>query len=354
MKSRLVTSCLTGVIAAAVLELAACGSAGQHQSLDTVEATATTTSSQGTQWAPTVDATTSDPTATGAYATVAQRFGAPPLAAYNGTDADQATWTQAENMLVKQCMQKRGYDYSESDQGVNGTVGGTDWADFLGVTDLAEASEYGYSDPDTVGSLASLTAGPQPSGGSVSKDPNGTLVINVPSSTEDPARLKALYGDYDGAEMAGQTPAKGANDDNGCLTLADNEIEPKKGPSDPSIQAESLKKASAEAETETSVVAAKQKYFTCMKQAGYDINQIPPIQGADEPTPAQIKEATTDVGCKESTGLTATYVKALYAAEKQQIQQHAADFESLDTYAKASLQMATKALGQSANGTPAQ
>jgi hypothetical protein len=52
--------------------------------------------------------------------------------------------------------------------------------------------------------------------------------------------------------------------------------------------------------------------------------------------------------------LTATYIKALYAAEKQQIQQHAADFQSLENYQKASLQLATKALGQSANGTPAQ
>ncbi|MDR0944761.1 MAG: hypothetical protein LBM66_01150 [Bifidobacteriaceae bacterium] len=352
MKSRLLACCRFGTAAAAILTLAACGSAGQHQSLGTVEATATgTAASRGAQWVPTSGASGSGAVATGAYATVTQRFGAPPLAAYNGTDAVNATEQQAEDMLVKQCMRKRGYDYAGAGQDSGGAGGATDWEDFLGVTDLTQASKYGYSESSSIGEFASLTASPHPG---VSLDAAGDLSITMPSSTADPARLKALYGDLDGAQMAGQTPAKGANDDNGCLTLADNQIEPKKGPSDPSIQAESFKKASAQAETETDVVAAKQKYLACMKQAGYDISQIPPIQGGNEPTPAQIKEATTDVGCKESTGLTATYVKALYAAEKQQIQQHAADFQSLENYEKASLQMATKALGQSANGTPAQ
>jgi len=262
-----------------------------------------------------------------------QTYGPAPLAYYNTSDEWSLRQINAEQALVTQCMTAAGFSYTAPPPDIT-TIGGTDWDDFLGLTDMAQASSIAYRSPARV---------------ELDKNPQAAQEKEAEAQNQnsDPAYLTALYGAATARIMQGLPADSSLSDDQGCLTQADQRLTPPGAKPDMEIQGESWKAAKAKAQADPAVLADVEKWRSCMAQAGYQLTSIPLPNGDAEITPEAIAQAQADVTCKNSSGLIDLYIKTLYAAERDQINQRKAEFDAYEAYHEASDRLAADVL---ANG----
>lgn len=253
-------------------------------------------------------------------ATVAARYGPSPLQAYNLTPDENATIVNATNALVGACMVEQGYTYTPDDSTTTAGAS-TDWDRYLGLVDAAQAADYGYWLPGS------------PAGGAREKEEAEALAREQNLSAQDEAYRAALLGP-DFPEVSPDA----------CYPRSSSALIPSGPTPNLSIQADLFDTATARAQADAAVVAARAAWQSCMADHGYDLSEIPlPSADADR-SAAVVAQAVADVGCKDSSGLTDTYITTLYAAESAAIEEHLSDVQAYRAYVDERLRMAAQAL----------
>jgi hypothetical protein len=81
-----------------------------------------------------------------------------------------------------------------------------------------------------------------------------------------------------------------------------------------------------------------------MRGEGYELSAIPPRSYVAPGDDSDKKQAVADVACKESVGLTDTYITRLFENERAEIAAHKADLDAFAEWGKERLRVAAKAL----------
>lgn len=253
--------------------------------------------------------------------TAAARYGPAPLQAYNLTAQESDTITKATDALVAACMTERGFTYKPTSQSVQAGTS-NDWDSYLGVTDLDQAQQYGYRVPGATGE------------GGLSKEEQAILDQQKNHTAQDEAYQAALLGP--------NFPP--TSDDSACYPKSNAQLIPTGTPPDLSIQSEIAEQAAATAAGDATVVAAKQTWTACMADQGYALDAIPLPSVTAKLDPDVIAQAVADVHCKDSSGLTDTYITTLYAAQKSLIQSRLTDLQAYQAYVDERLRLAADVL----------
>jgi len=209
----------------------------------------------------------------------------------------QTVLAEASVLLTQKCMAGRGFVYSSQTTPVTEQTLLQNIEYGYGVTSLSDASSYGYGQPP---------ASSQP--------PSGGLFLGGFASfnqvRQKAALAEALLGFAPGVRIA---PIH----EPGCLNLASQEIyrsdSSQLGDPVPAI----AEQASTWTQTDPRIVAVDARWARCMAAHGYHYSS--PQQPADHnwpqhPTQAESATAVADVGCKQQTDLTNTWltVEAAY------------------------------------------
>jgi hypothetical protein len=230
-----------------------------------------------------------------------------PLTPYYPSPQQVADVDNMQSALISLCLQQAGFNrpalvYGPMEWG--GDPGRGQFYDF-GVTSMAFAERYGYQDTDNTSSVRT-TAG-----------------------SVDLAALKNISA----AERT-------------AVQACDNKIGAEDGSADSgwgSLVQELAIQAYEEAKADPRVLAAFKEWSSCMAAKGFDYANpldadIAQQQGGDTgpPTELEIQTATTDVACKEKTGLLKTWISVLAAdqnallpANLPQLRASMAQFESI-------------------------
>ena len=257
-------------------------------------------------------------------------YGPAPLAAYNSSSEWNLRQINAWGVLVTECMARVGFSYTPKEP-ESSVIPGTDWDDFLGVTDMAIASSNAYRSAQLVALDNHPTVDQQ-------KKQDGEI-----DTISDPAYLAALWGDASARMILGLPEDKSLTDDFGCDPMAMRRMAPAAPKPNMEIQGEAWRAAKATAQADPAVRAALQNWRSCMRQAGYQLESIP-LPGDSPITPEAVAQAKADVTCKSSSGLTKTYIETLYAAERAQISRRKAEFDAFQSYQDARDRLAAEVL----------
>ncbi|MER6481210.1 hypothetical protein [Streptomyces filamentosus] len=212
-----------------------------------------------------------------------------PLETYMPSYADEISVQQARDTAEIACMRRYGFDnWRTEDLGTAPPLAAnaSNMLRRYGLTDLAEAKEYGY------------------------RPPNPGWESTPPPGLDAPDAVTVLQGRQgDGAV----TSFKGkALPEGGCT----GEVDRKVGTLDANL-VERLSAESFERSQQTPAVkAAMSQWSQCMKDRGYQVNNVWDTDKLHSPaagtaSPEEIKLATADVECKTTTDL----VKAWFGEE---------------------------------------
>ncbi|TKR23201.1 hypothetical protein FA014_12520 [Cellulomonas hominis] len=229
-----------------------------------------------------------------------EEFGQAPLDAFELTPAETRVLADASSTLVATCMQAAGFDVLPPV--VEMTASPYHWFDFLGVVDSDRAAAFGYQTTDIVEDAASSVE----------------TTTEAESDQDVAARDAALLGE------------------GGCAQQARDSLNPSNAaePESRSLNADLYAAAADSARRDPQVATGLRDWRSCMARAGYDLEEPPRPVYTSEPTPDEKRQALTDVSCKAEVGLVASYIGALYRAERRAVEQN---YERLDNYHRGNL-----------------
>ena len=233
-------------------------------------------------WLPTAAAT--EPPSLGlGYQELLTRYGPPPLDAFRWSADDMQTVQRAQDRLESACLERQGFSFTPVSGGPPATEPVTHFAEYLGLVSLERATAIGYR-------ILSLDARKW------MKEQQSS-----PPTDTSPAYVTAATACLQDAITA--------------LALSGTGI-------DRGILGRLYEDAVARAQSDPGVLAAKQKWVTCMAAAGYQLQDIP-MPYENEFDQGRIDQAVADVTCKQTSNIIEVYITTLYAAEKVFATQHA-------------------------------
>lgn len=252
--------------------------------------------------------------------TSASRYGPEPLSAYRLSNDDSDVIVRAADQLIAGCMAERGFGYDRGPQAASADWVYEPWADYLGLTDEDRARSDGYWVSTELAREERLI---------LAQD------TDVSTSPEDEAYQAALLG--------GDFPEQ--IDPDACSPRSSARLVPPGAAPDLDVVGEAQVQAAAQAAADPQVLAARTEWSACMAEHGYVVEDIPLPSGDQERTQEGIDRALTDVGCKNSTGLTGAYITTLYAKQESQIQSHLADLQAFEAWTQERVRLAAEVLG---------
>ncbi|MCJ0871133.1 hypothetical protein [Streptomyces sp. AP-93] len=242
-----------------------------------------------------------------------------PMASYLPDNRQHAMLSEAQDVLVDQCMQRFGFRYQlrRKEPAVK-----RDNNRLYGLSDPAEAARYGYANPPE----GQAQRPPQQALG-----PNEQLVLHGlevdPSLPVPMSQDEAEKSDVATTVVAGQKVPAG-----GCLRESALKLfsPTKDSVASTDVQGFGLD-SYARSQKDSRVVGAFKSWSECMGRHGYTddspMGQPPGIDSSGISSPQAIAMAKQDVGCKRETNLVGIWYTVEVAYENRVIEQNA---ETLD------------------------
>ncbi|OKK10381.1 hypothetical protein AMK33_14290 [Streptomyces sp. CB02400] len=240
-----------------------------------------------------------------------------PIEGYLPSDSERKQISQARKILVGDCMKRFGFSWKPAPELPRlGPKTLVDWR--YGIHDMALAEQRGY----------------KPAAAEQEAYDKAVKVGATDITTGSDAETWALQG---GAPKVGDEPVP----EGGCVGEADRKI------ADGSITAEAAQQVSNEAfiqsQQHPDVVEAFKAWSACMKKSGFDYAR--PLDASDDPrfgtrevTPLEIRTATADIACRESTRVARIWFDTEVAIQKETIESRPEQLneerESLDAAVK--------------------
>ena len=231
-----------------------------------------------------------------------------PLEAYMESSQENLTLENGHLALESRCMARYGFNVPGhvTDQAAPPGSDGANMARRYGISDLAQARQYGYhlvTPPPTSSNAASAVGTP-------------ALRSVMFGSTTNASGKKIALTQYDGISV----PA------GGCYAQAGQQIGDASLSTDlpNKLDLESMDRSTADPR----VQAVLAKWSACMAGKGYKIDSplhtdtLVPNINTPEPSASEIQVAVADVTCKQSTGLIATWFKVETGIQKTLIAQN--------------------------------
>ncbi|WP_327736772.1 hypothetical protein OG749_26390 [Streptomyces nojiriensis] len=243
-----------------------------------------------------------------------------PISAYIPDEQQLGVLSEAQDVLIDQCMQRYGFRYQlrrKADPAVK-----HDFARRYGLSDPAEAARYGFENPQ----LSTREKPPQPQLG-----PNEKLVLHGlevdPSLPVPMSQEEAEKSDVATTVVAGQkVPAGGCARESSLKLLT-----PTKDTVESMVVQGFGFDAYARSRKDSRVTKAIKSWSACMGEHGYTVDnpmdRPPGIEDANLSSPQAIAMAKQDVDCKKETNLVGIWYTVELAYQKRVIEQNA---ENLD------------------------
>uniref|UniRef100_A0AAU2JSI7 PknH-like extracellular domain-containing protein n=1 Tax=Streptomyces sp. NBC_00049 TaxID=2903617 RepID=A0AAU2JSI7_9ACTN len=247
-----------------------------------------------------------------------------PLAPYVPDARQLALLSEAQDVLVDQCMRRYGFRYELRRKA--DPAAGDDNVRRYGVSDAAEAARYGYENPR----LNRTTKGPQQTLG-----PNEQLVLYGlevdPSLPVPMSQEEAETSDVATTVVGGLKVPAG-----GCLRESNLKLyAPAKDTVDSTVAQGYGLEAFTRSEKDSRVAKAVSSWSACMAKHGHTmrspLEQPPGIDDSNASGPQAIATAQQDVGCKKETNLVGVWYTVEVAYQQRGIEQNA---ETLNTVKK--------------------
>jgi len=272
--------------------------------------------------------------------------GPTPLHTYFMSPEEESAVSQAQDVLVAQCMKRFGYDYAVPDfsERVKRARASTDEAEsrLYGVTDISAARKYGLGldlserDGDEVDEQA---------------DPSDAYFLVLMGSKSGPRVPQ--NGDISPGEIDGiKVPA------GGCLGDARKQVTGSIGGIAEELGRDLWVQASFRSQSDPKYLAVISEYQACMKQNGYNVTGIFNDEGdsakferdlaTTQPSQAEIEFVVAQVKCKKDVELVPRLhaIDSQYAAEA--IDKNQLALQEDETRIEAAVKKATDLVGQPA------
>lgn len=244
-----------------------------------------------------------------------------PLDSYHLSSTERATIARADDVLVRECMRRNGFDYELPDRTDEPALENR----VIGIVDMESAAQYGY----------------KPAG----YPEHANRVKEAHRTTWTPDMMSVLNGD-------GQSEINGvAVPEGGCGAEARAKLgttsDGKPGDENFVFRLESMSGDMAQADSR--LKAAFEKWRHCMADAGFDYRD--PFQANNDPafaeevaTRREIDTATADVTCRTRHHVNGIWVAVRSAYQRQIITAHADDLRTHQSNSTQQLQRATNVL----------
>ena len=233
-----------------------------------------------------------------------------PLDAYRESPADMRTVSIAETTLWNACRTR--YGLPGSIRPYLALHNDTFRTRFTNVADAATARTYGYHQPDLVGAAAT-TLPAQPTRTTTDNLVDFGTLRDV--SPPDPQATQRVVNGQ-------RIPAGGCF--NEALRSLGEPTDKNLTGSDYDYATELQSQTTIAAMQDSTVLAARQAWTTCMHSAGYPVNTFAPagINYSKPPTRAEIAQALTDVTCQHDSNLQAISQAAAIRYESSAVAAH--------------------------------
>ena len=318
-----------------VLVLPVLAGCGAHSTRESVVAPS---QSGDHAWTPGGDASAG--AATSESARLLERFGPPPLDAYQWSASDGETLSRAYTIELEKCMREHGLEVNNEPPPAPRTVREppVHWSEYLHLVDpnRAKTTAYQVDNPRDPGVDDRVTSEEVVNSEEVvSGEADASGQADTTRGPDGPDPLASLSADErsyaDAASACHAQPSV---------------IEP----TDPNIDYELLGKLYAESvvrsKADPTVVAARAAWSTCMAASGYQLTEFPHIDSTANVTPEQTAKATADVACKNSAGVIDNYITVLYATERAVAAENTAALDAFVAEGEERVRRAAAALGQ--------
>ncbi|CAL9376907.1 hypothetical protein SUDANB121_00983 [Nocardiopsis dassonvillei] len=247
-----------------------------------------------------------------------------PMDDYRLDSREEADYFRAQDLLVDTCMEEAGFDWPVAEEAAPAAE-----------TQRPHRRRYGVVDPDVAEELGYHWT-PSPEDERVAEERTELL--------EDAEAATAYEGLGEGEAAAGADAADTAatgngpkNEGSGCLGLAVRELS--RGADEGAdyelftqLDWESLERS----ERHPDVVAAMEAWSSCMADRGHSYPDVWSAMedrrwnlDAPEANEAERATAVTDVACKYQTGLLDTWIAAEGEIQREMVEDHAAELETI-------------------------
>lgn len=246
-----------------------------------------------------------------------------PLDSYHLSQEQQTTIIRADDVLVRECMRRYGFDYEVPDRSGEPELENR----VIGVVDKDLAAQYGY----------------KPAG--YQEHANRVKEAKTKQPKWTPEMMSVLNGN-------GQSKINGVVvPEGGCSAEARTKLGMKLdgNPGDENMVLRLEAMAGDMAEADSRLKAAWDKWSTCMADAGYNYRDPwqannDPAFGEDVATQQEIDTAITDVTCRAEHNVNGIWVAVRTAYQKRVIAANADELRNHQTASAEQLQKATNVL----------
>lgn len=241
-----------------------------------------------------------------------------PLDAYRPTPEQSDALRNAEFTLANECATSYGVAVHLP---TNNNVARSDfialYAASIRPVTLADARQDGYHMP-----------------------PSGTSVADAIIGTLSPADRDTVHGCINSAsaQLTGGNP----DTSTGSGLLASDQMY---------VDNQLIAVSVSQALSDSKLTDTYHAWSTCMANAGYPNLKAPrdAIEAANldgSPSPGEVREAATDVGCKNGARVTTTWAQLVRTSQEQMIAQHSQKLDSIQARLQAALARAATVLGR--------
>ncbi|MBD0675943.1 hypothetical protein [Streptomyces sp. CBMA156] len=242
-----------------------------------------------------------------------------PLRAYAASQQELTGIARAQGLLTQDCMKQLGFASWQPTATDLTKAGKDDLPTPYGFLNEAQAAQYGFHLPSTVGA-AKPNTGPM-----------------------NPAEFSALSGLK---SPTGGEPAGGNTPPGGCTGEADRKLKNAKT-SGADVYGDLTGQSMNRTKADPRVVAATAEWATCMKQKGYVYSSPESLTteswGATV-TQREIDTAKADVACTKQTNLSGIAFGVQSAIQQQLIEQHANELKAYRSGIQAQIDQAATVL----------
>lgn len=254
-----------------------------------------------------------------------------PLDAYSLDDDGNAALLSAYTLLVKRCMEAKGFTYAGTETTADqiGRVrdGGLGREGAFGLVDPQAAARDGYTGGQT----------------RLRPDQLGQYSFEAQRAKHGAAYLRALYGFDDPARATESHPP-------GCRDEAEAQLRVPTDGVDVDVQGRLALEAAERTRNDPRVAAAFEQWSACMAQRGYRYRDPQePFQAPwpqPRPSARELTTAKADVACKTESRLYDVWLEVERAIQQQLVAQHEHALRAVRDYYERRVRRAKEALGR--------
>lgn len=245
-----------------------------------------------------------------------------PLAPYVPDNHQIGVLSEAQDVLIDQCMRRYGFRYDQRRKADDTAARAGDNSRRYGIVDPAAAARTGYANPQ-----ATLAPRPPQRQGQQAPSANEKLVLNglevdpslpVPASQEEAETSDVATTTVGGLKV----PAGGCLRESALKLYA-----PTKDTVEYTVPQDYGAEAFARSRKDSRVEAAVKAWSACMAASGYPMTdplaQPPGIDDSSVSGPRAVTMATRDVECKKQTNLVGVWYTVETAYQQRIIEKHA-------------------------------